>query len=109
MNSIRIRSVLGASAAALILASTTTVRSADAPRPGADIYRDFCAVCHSGGWQGAPIANDESEWNARVSAGADAMFKNVKQGLNAMPAMGTCTDCSDEELKSAIAEMLPQK
>jgi cytochrome c5 len=81
---------------------------ADPPRPAADIYRDYCAVCHSGGWQGAPIANDASEWKERMSAGADAMFKNVKQGLNAMPAMGTCMDCSDEELKGAITEMLPQ-
>lgn len=85
----------------------TTASSADAPRSGADVYRDFCAVCHSGGWQGAPIANEASEWTERLSAGPDAMFKNVKQGLNAMPPMGTCMDCSDEELKGAIAEMLP--
>jgi cytochrome c5 len=82
-------------------------QSADPARPAADIYRDFCAVCHSGGWQGAPIANDEGEWKTRVSAGMDTMFKNAKHGLNAMPAMGTCMDCSDEELKSAIVEMLP--
>ena len=82
-------------------------QSADPPRPAADIYRDFCAVCHSGGWQGAPIANDEAEWKTRVSAGMDTLFKNAKHGLNAMPAMGTCMDCSDEELKSAITEMLP--
>ena len=99
-----------ASIAALPLALAffaTNSQSADMPRPGADVYRDFCAVCHSGGWQGAPIANEASEWTERMSAGTDTMFKNVKQGLNAMPPMGTCTDCSDEELKSAIAEMLP--
>jgi cytochrome c5 len=86
---------------------TLAAQSADPPRPAADIYRDFCAVCHSGGWQGAPIANDEAEWKTRVSAGMDTLFKNAKHGLNAMPAMGTCMDCSDEELKSAITEMLP--
>jgi cytochrome c5 len=84
----------------------TVARSADAPRSGADVYRDYCAVCHSGGWQGAPIANEASEWAERVSAGADVMLKNAKQGLNAMPPMGTCVDCTDDELKSAIAEML---
>jgi cytochrome c5 len=89
--------------AAIVLTSAVAT---EAPRSGADIYRDFCAVCHSGGWQGAPIANEASEWAERVSAGADAMFKNAKQGLNAMPPMGTCVDCTDEELKSAIAEML---
>jgi cytochrome c5 len=86
-----------------------TAFSANPPRPAADIYRDYCAVCHSGGWQGAPIANDTGEWKTRLAAGSDVMFKNAKNGLNAMPAMGTCMDCSDEELKNAIAEMLPQQ
>ncbi len=80
--------------------------STEAARSGADIYRDFCAVCHSGGWQGAPIANDAYEWAERTSDN-ETMFNNVKQGLNGMPPMGTCMDCSDAELKSAIAEMLP--
>lgn len=100
---------LAACAVSIVIATgfSFTSRSAETPRSGADIYRDFCAVCHSGGWQGAPLANEASEWSERVSAGSDAMFKNVKQGLNAMPPMGTCMDCSDDELKSAIAEMLP--
>jgi len=77
-------------------------------RSGADVYRDFCAVCHGGGWQGAPVSNDPAEWEARVKAGADALLKNAKDGLNGMPPMGTCMDCTDEELERAIAEMLPQ-
>jgi cytochrome c5 len=109
MQSARYRFIFGAVCIPLSIAVVASVSSAEMPRPAADIYRDFCAVCHSGGWQGAPVANDESEWSTRVSAGADAMFKNVKRGLNAMPAMGTCTDCTDEELKSAIAEMLSEK
>ena len=95
--------LVGLLAAALAAAE----RPGKPPRQGADIYRDFCAVCHSGGWQGAPIANEPSEWRERMSAGADAMLQNVKRGLNAMPPMGTCIDCTDEELRSAIAEMLP--
>jgi cytochrome c5 len=94
-------------AATVCSSFTLAAWSADPPRPAADIYRDYCAVCHSGGWQGAPIAGDEAEWRSRESAGMDTMLKNAKNGLNAMPAMGTCMDCSDEELKSAIVEMLP--
>jgi cytochrome c5 len=92
----------------LTVSAVAQVSSVQGKRTGADIYRDFCAVCHSGGWQGAPVANDASEWNGRVDAGADVMFKNVKEGLNGMPPMGTCTDCTDEELKKAITEMLPK-
>ena len=100
------RSLLSVPAIAAF-AIVASANSAEPPRPAADIYRDFCAVCHSGGWQGAPIANDPGEWKDRISAGKDTLFKNAKHGLNAMPAMGTCMDCSDEELKSAIDEMLP--
>lgn len=106
MNAFRPLLAIGSLGVALI-ALASIARSDGAPRSGADVYRDFCAVCHSGGWQGAPIANEASEWSDRMSAGAEAMLENVKQGLNAMPPMGTCMDCTDEELESAIAEMLP--
>jgi cytochrome c5 len=94
-------------AAVVVSLFVLTVQAAD-PRPSADIYRDYCAVCHSGGWQGAPIANDAGDWKTRVDAGFETMFKNAKNGLNGMPAMGACMDCTDEELKGAIREMLPQ-
>jgi cytochrome c5 len=34
------------------------------------------------------------------------MLKNSKQGLNAMPPKGTCTQCSDAQLQAAIQLML---
>ena len=74
-------------------------------RSGADVYHAYCAVCHSGGWQGAPIANDTMEWESRLQKGSDAVFTNVKRGLNGMPPLGTCIDCSDAELRAAVDEM----
>ncbi len=44
--------------------------------------------------------------NGRLERGFDALFENAKQGLNAMPPMGVCMDCTDAELKAAIQEML---
>ena len=81
-------------------------RSAAPPRSGEQIYQTYCGVCHSGGWQGAPIANDKRDWEERVAKGFDLLFKNAKQGLNAMPPMGTCMDCTDEELQESIKAML---
>jgi cytochrome c5 len=75
-------------------------------RSGEEIYRVYCGSCHGSGWQGAPIAYDEQEWKSRMTNGAAAMFANAKNGLNSMPAMGACMDCSDAELKAAIDEML---
>jgi cytochrome c5 len=70
------------------------------------IYQTYCGNCHSGGWQGAPVANDKKEWDERLAKGFDILFKNAKQGLNGMPPMGTCMDCTDEELRASIKEML---
>ena len=92
-----------------ILAATAAIPlfAADKPkRSGDEVYRVYCASCHSGGWQGAPVAYDEREWTDRMAQGMERMFDNAKKGLNGMPPMGTCMDCSDEELKAAVDEML---
>ncbi|HMN46593.1 MAG TPA: c-type cytochrome [Povalibacter sp.] len=90
-------------ATAMVVAPVTTPatqRSAD------QIYQSFCGACHGTGWNGAPISGIENDWTPRLGNGVDAMLANVKQGLNTMPPMGTCNDCSDAELKAAIEFML---
>ncbi|MBB6092948.1 cytochrome c5 [Povalibacter uvarum] len=75
-------------------------------RPADQIYQTYCAVCHATGWNGAPINGIKDDWESRAAAGFDSMLRNVKQGLNTMPPMGTCMDCSDAELQAAIEEMM---
>ena len=48
-----------------------------------------------------------AERQPRLATGFESLFKNAKQGINTMPPMGTCTDCTDEELEAAIRKMLP--
>lgn len=76
------------------------------PRAGEQIYQDYCVSCHGGGWQGAPVTNDKRDWETRLANGADALLRNAREGINGMPPLGTCMDCSDDELKAAILEML---
>ena len=78
-----------------------TPRSADA------ILNQYCNVCHLTGWNGAPLSGENNDWQPRLTTGFDALFKNAKQGINNMPPMGTCTDCTDAELGAAIRKMLP--
>ena len=78
-----------------------TSRSADA------ILNQYCNVCHSTGWNGAPLSGEASDWQPRLTTGFDSLFKNAKQGINNMPPMGTCADCTDAELEAAIRKMLP--
>lgn len=81
--------------------ASTTARAPDA------ILNQYCNVCHLTGWNGAPLSGEPNDWRPRLQPGFDALFRNAKQGINSMPPMGTCMDCTDEELEAAIRKMLP--
>lgn len=76
------------------------------PDAGQKRYEANCAMCHVGGLAGAPKFGDKAAWAPRLNKGVDALVKSVITGLNAMPARGGCTTCSDEELKLAVEYML---
>jgi cytochrome c5 len=80
---------------------------AKAPRAPDAILSQYCNVCHLTGWNGAPLNGDANDWQPRLSTGFDSLIKNAKQGINNMPPMGTCLDCTDTELEAAIRKMLP--
>lgn len=75
-------------------------------RNASEIYETACAFCHQKGMAGAPKFGDTLSWKGRVNKGLDVLTLSVKKGLNGMPAMGLCMDCSDRELKSAVKYML---
>jgi cytochrome c5 len=94
-------------AAALAIGGVLAGEPATKTRSADDILNQYCNVCHTTGWNGAPLNGDRTEWQPRLGTGFEAMFKNAKQGFNNMPPMGTCLDCTDEELTAAIRKMLP--
>ena len=65
------------------------------PHPGG--YAEFRGVKN----------HDTAAWKVRADAkgGLDGLVKSAIAGLNAMPPKGTCSDCSDDELRAAIQEM----
>lgn len=81
--------------------------SASAGRSAEDIVAKYCSVCHVSGLLGAPIIGETADWQARADAqgGIDGILKTAISGVNAMPAKGTCSDCSDDELMSTIKYM----
>lgn len=91
----------GALAGAAEQKESKTARAPDA------ILNQYCNVCHLTGWNGAPLSGDANDWQPRLQTGFDALFKNARQGINNMPPMGTCMDCTDEELQATIRKMLP--
>lgn len=77
--------------------------------PGKKIYDQYCHVCHQAGVAGAPKFQNAADWKTRTAGKSlDDLLAISKKGLNAMPAKGTCMDCSDADLKAAIQYMLPK-
>jgi cytochrome c5 len=77
--------------------------------PGQVIYEQYCMVCHRDGVAGAPKFRNAEEWGLRSSKkNIEALTASAIKGLNAMPAKGTCQDCSDADIKAAIQYMVPQ-
>ena len=88
------------------VASMSSPVGAGAARSGADIYATNCIACHSSGVAGAPILGDVAAWSARLGKGIETVYTNAINGIGAMPARGTCMDCSDDEVKAAIDHIL---
>ena len=80
---------------------------AGAERSGSDIAAKHCNACHSIGLLGAPKNGETAAWKTRADkqGGLDGLLASAIKGLNAMPPKGTCADCSDAELKSAIKQL----
>lgn len=94
-------------------AGTAAAANAGAPavaaagRSGDEIVTKSCGVCHGTGLLSAPKTGDKEDWAARaeLAGGMDGLLSVAIKGKGAMPPMGTCADCSDEELVNAIKVM----
>lgn len=76
------------------------------PRSGAEIYQQACFACHATGALNAPKLGDVAAWEPRIAQGFDVMLEHAIKGFNGMPPMGTCGDCSDDDIKIAIEHMI---
>ena len=86
----------------------STAATAGDPAAGEAIYNKTCKLCHASGMMGAPKPGDKAAWAPRIAKGEDALLASAINGFNKMPPRGTCKDCSDEDLKNAIAYMVEQ-
>ncbi|MDF4603827.1 c-type cytochrome, partial [Vibrio parahaemolyticus] len=51
-------------------------------------------------------SGNADDWAPRIAQGKDVLVKHALEGFNAMPAKGTCMDCSDDEIIAAIDHMI---
>ena len=78
--------------------------AASAPKTPESVYNTFCQVCHAKGVNNAPTFADSKLWAPRIAKGKDVLYQSAINGFNngAMPARGTCVDCSDDDIKAAV-------
>jgi len=82
--------------------------SSTAALSGEEVYNKFCFACHAVGVGGAPKLGDAEGWGPRLAQGMDTLWEHTLNGINAMPAKGTCMSCSDDELRGALEFMVQQ-
>lgn len=92
--------VIKAGQVVAVAATTGTLRA------GVDIYNRNCVACHSSGVGGAPMFGDVAAWASKLEKGIEIVYANAINGINAMPARGTCMDCNDDEVIAAIDYIL---
>ncbi|MEM6707915.1 MAG: c-type cytochrome [Pseudomonadota bacterium] len=90
--------------AAAVAAATPT--AGGAAGGGEAVYNQYCFACHMAGVAGAPKFGDPAAWGPRIEKGIDALYASTLNGINAMPAKGTCMSCSDDDLKATVDYMV---
>jgi len=78
---------------------------------GEATYKKVCIACHLTGVAGAAALKDKKRWEENAAKGMATLHKSVINGVpkgkyGVMPARGTCSDCSDQDLYDAVGYML---
>lgn len=85
---------------------TVAAATSSGPMSGQEVYDTFCFACHLVGVSGAPKLGDAGDWEPRLAQGMDTLWDHTKNGINLMPAGGSCVSCSDDELRDAMDYMV---
>nr|WP_240485135.1 c-type cytochrome [Aestuariibacter salexigens] len=89
------------------IAGAQAAPAAGGPRSGEEIYNQACVACHGVGVLGAPKLQVAADWQPRLDEkGFDTVWQNAINGIGGMPPMGTCGNCSNDDIKAAIEYMI---
>jgi len=79
---------------------------------GKVIYNKSCIACHMTGVAGAAALTDKARWDVIATKDIKVLHKQSIDGYQGdygvMPARGTCTDCTDQDMFDAINYMMDQ-
>ena len=96
----------GAFALALAALAVAVAAHADpGPQRVTALFAANCAQCHVRPETKAPQLGVAAEWARRVKQGEAVLMRHVVEGVGAMPPLGYCSACSEDELR-ALTRML---
>ena len=92
------------------LLKVSAAAAAHAPMTGEQVVTQVCSACHGSGVLGPPKIGDKANWGARFkeAGGLDGLAKVAESGKGSMPPRGGNPALSNDEVKSAIQQMLKQ-
>lgn len=90
----------------MLLTGCSDDQATQAERSGEMVFNEYCFACHQTGAVGAPKRGDQPAWAMYSEKGLPTMLERTIQGYGRMPRMGTCFECTEAELKSAIEFMM---
>ena len=77
-----------------------------ADRSGEEVFKAVCTTCHTAGLMNAPKLGDKAAWKARIAQGKPMLYDHALKGIRMMPPKGTCTACTDKEIKNGVDYMV---
>lgn len=95
---------------AAAVATTAAAPAAAANEQGEKVFKSTCAMCHSTGAGGAPIAGNKDDWGPRIAQGKDTLYTHAINGFTgqkgAMPPKGANSTLADADVKAAVDYMV---
>lgn len=71
----------------------------------AQLYGASCKQCHANPGAGAPLTGDATAWAPRLEKGMDTLLDHSINGFQAMPPLGLCMQCSEQDFRALITFM----
>jgi len=71
----------------------------------AALYEGSCKACHAIEASGAPLVHDIAAWDVRWKQGEEVLLDHTIQGFQAMPALGQCATCTQDDFRALIRFM----
>lgn len=77
---------------------------------GKAVFDKYCHICHKEGIGGAAMLTDKVRWTENRAKNLDLLVQHVHDGYTGnygtMTPMGTCMECSKDDLRDAILYMM---